>query len=848
MKIPLSWLRDYIDLDLAPTQIANILTSAGLEVDDVETTSPGFEKVIVGEVTHVEKHPNADKLCVATVSNGGETFQVVCGAPNCRAGLKTAFAVVGAVLKDEKGQPFKVKHAKLRGVESAGMLCSSEELGLGNESDGIIEFADHIKVGTDIAEMYADVIFNISLTPNLNYCSSVIGVARELSAMTGKPFKLPSVHFKEAESEQIQQLVDVKVEDSEGCPRYACRMIKDVQIQSSPDWIKNRLLAAGIRPINNIVDITNYILIESGHPLHAFDYDKLEGHGIIVRSAKEGERFVTLDEKERKLEAGDLLICDKKNPIALAGIMGGLNSEVGETTKNVLLEAAYFHPGRIRKTSKHLGLQTEASRRFERGADPNGVLFALDRAAVLLTEIAGGKVAKGVVDVKATHFPEKTIACRLTRINNILGTQLSVSEVETIFKHLKFVHKWDGKDTFNVTIPTYRVDVGAEIDLIEDVARVYGYNNISRTASPYFPSTIPNSPLYLFEREIRSRLIAEGLQEFITCDLIGPTLSGIVKEHLYRPLVENSHLDCAKTPGLSCCKGGNIGQYDPLCSSLNPGGFRATPNGNFQLEAGMMPPEAIISVLNPTSIEQSILRTSLLPGLLQLVKYNIDHQNHNVSGFEIGRIHFKEGDQYKEQTVLGIVLTGKNAPHSWEHPSHDVDFFDLKGILENLFQIGIHNVTFKPSQFAVFHSGRQAFIHVNNQEIGSIGEIHPMVQRRLDVTQRIQFVELNLQAMLQLRKTGSLMQELPLYPCSERDWTMTVKEETPIQDTLESIQKTASKLLEKVFLLDVYRSDKLGKGNKNVTLRFVYRDNEKTISQEVVEAEHKRIIDKITLG
>jgi phenylalanyl-tRNA synthetase beta chain len=789
MKIPLSWLRDYIDLDLAPTQIANILTSAGLEVDDVEMTSPGFEKVIVGEVTHVEKHPNADKLCVATVSNGGESFQVVCGAPNCRTGLKTAFAVVGAVLKDEKGQSFKVKHAKLRGVESAGILCSSAELGLGNESNGIMEFADHIKVGTDIAEMYADVIFNISLTPNLNYCSSVLGVARELSAMTGHPYKSPSVHFKESENDQIHQLIDVKVEDSEGCPRYACRMIKDVQIQPSPDWLKNRLLAAGIRPINNVVDITNYILIESGHPLHAFDYDKLHGHGIVVRSAKEGERFVTLDEKERLLETGDLLICDKKNPIALAGIMGGLNSEVSETTKNVLLEAAYFYPGRIRKTSKRLGLQTEASRRFERGADPNGVLFALDRAAVLLTEIAGGKVAKGVADVKANHFPEKTIACRLTRINNILGTQLSVSEVETIFKRLKFVHKWDGKDTFHVTIPTYRVDVGAEIDLIEDVARVYGYNNISRTASPYFPSGIPNSPLFRFEREVRSRLIAEGLQEFITCDLIGPTLSGIVKEHL-------------------------------------------------------MPPEAIISVLNPTSIEQSILRTSLLPGLLQIVKYNIDHQNHNVSGFEIGRIHFKEGDLYKEQTVLGIILTGKNAPHSWEHPAHEVDFFDLKGVVENLFlEIGIQNVTFKPSQFAVFHSGRQAFIHVNNQEIGSIGEIHPMVQRRLDVTQRIQFLELNLQAMLQLRKAGSLMQELPLYPCSERDWTMTVKEETPVQDTLESIQKTGSKFLEKVFLIGIYRSDKLGKGNKNVTLRFVYRDNEKTISQEVVEAEHKRILD-----
>lgn len=686
MKVPLSWLKEFIDTGCNPAQIASLLTSAGLEVDDVETASTELD-------TRTKKENQ-------------------------------------------------------------------------------------------------DAIFEISLTPNLGHCSCILGVARELSALTSRPVTMPKVQFKES-SQPVEKSAKISVEDKNGCLRYACRVFKNVTIKPSPEWLQKWLTASGVRPINNVVDITNFVMIETNQPMHAFDYDKLDGHEIIVRSAKDGERFITLDDKERLLQAGDVMICDKKQSVAVGGIMGGQNTEISDGTKNVLLEAACFNPGTIRKTSKRLGLQTDGSRRHERGIDPNGMRPALDRAAMLLQELAGAEVLSGILDSHPEPFPEKVIKCRLSRTNLILGTHLSVSEVEAIFKRLQFASKWDGQDAFSIAVPTYRTDIGAEIDLIEEIARIYGYNNIEKRAVPYRPSTLPHNPIFVFEGELRTRLVAEGLQEFITCDLIGPTLSAIVKEHL-------------------------------------------------------MPEEAIVRVLNPTSVEQSILRTSLLPGLLQLVKYNIDHQNLDVSGFEIGRIHFKEGEQYREESVVGIVLSGKAHPHYWDEKPRDVDFFDLKGIVENLLAgFEIENAVFKPSKFDAFHTSRQASIFVNDLEIGSMGEIHPTIMRRLDTTQRIFFAELSLHDLLAVRKKRQKMDPLPLYPCSERDWTVPLREEVPIEKIFASVKSAASPLLESCSLIDIYRSDKLGHGLKNVTLRFVYRDRAKTVEQPVVDSEHARITSAV---
>lgn len=789
MKIPLSWLKEYIDLNMNPAQIAKVLTSGGVEVEAIHSYTPGFKKIVVGKVHSVQKHPEADKLSIATVTDGLETYQVVCGAPNCRAGIKTAFAVVGATLTDDSGKTYQVKPAKLRGIQSFGMLCSPHELGFSEDHDGIIEFAEHIPEGSDVAEMYADAVFEIALTPNLGHCASVLGIARELSALLGIPYRIPQTTAKEEARQPLFDQVKVSVQNEEDCPRYACRLVNNVKVGSSPDWLKKKIEACGLRPINSVVDSANFVLMQLGHPLHAFDLERIEGREVIVRNAKEREEIVALDGKTYLLASEDLVISDGKKPIALAGIMGAQNSEVNESTRHVLIESAYFKPKTIRRTSKRLGLTSEASKHFERGADPNAVLFALDQVTNLIQSLAGGEVSSGI-DICAKNFLPLHITCRLDRLNQILGTHFSTSEVESIFRRLEFESRWDGQNIFSVKVPTYRADIQSEIDLYEEVARVYGYENIPRVSPNYQGSVLPEASIFLFERKVREQLLKEGLQEFLTCDLIGPSLQNIVR---------------SKT----------------------------------------IFPDSMIHVLNPTSVEQSILRTSLLPGLLQVVKYNYDHQNHEISGFEIGRVHFRQYDNYKEQSVAGIVLTGKNRLPHWDQKPREVDFYDLKGILENLFAtLGVEKIAFQPSHFDVFHSGRQASLHAGKLEIGWIGEIHPAVQRRLDVPQRILFAEINLHDLYLVTSKDKKMEDIPLYPGSERDWTLTLDEETPIADILTGLRSIASPLLESVELSDLFRSEKIGRNKKNATFHFVYRDTRKTIEQPEVDSEHARIINE----
>jgi phenylalanyl-tRNA synthetase beta chain len=789
MRIPLSWLKDYLDLTLTPQEIAKTLTMAGLEVDGVETIGDQLEKIVVAEVLETEKHPNADKLCVAKVSDGKEVYQIVCGASNCRPGLKTALALIGAVFTDEQGQ-FTIKKNKLRGVESFGMLCSAKELGLSQEDAGIIELDPLLPVGTPIAEIFGETTFEISLTPNLNHCASVIGVARELAAATEKSVKLPPISIKES-PESIESNLKVQIIDTQACPRYACRVIRNVKVGPSPKWLEERLAKSGLRSINNVVDVTNYVLLEMGHPLHAFDYDQIHTQTLVIRQAQAGETLQTLDGKERILKENMLVICDAQRPLAIAGVMGGQNSEVQQETRHIVLESAYFDPISIRKTSKSLGLQTEASKHFERGSDPNQVLISLDRAAQLIQEVAGGDITARIIDQKFKEFPQAVISCRLSRINQLIGIPISRGEVENIFKNLQFTVQWDNQETFKVKVPTYRVDLKSEIDLIEEVARLYGYDNIPRQGGYYQSSKLPPPPLYLFEKEIRERLVGAGLQELLTCDLIGPSALAIVQD-------------------------------------------------------SSVPAEAVVHVLNPTSIEQSILRTSLLPGLLQVVKYNVDHQNHQIRGFEVGRIHFREGKQYKEPLVLGLVLTSHAHSLHWDQKTSPYDFYDLKGIIESLLaDLGIHNASFQNLNLPTFHSGRQASIFVDGLEIGSIGEIHPAIQRRLDVSQRILFGEFNLQDLMQVTKRLDKVTPLAIYPASTRDWTVTIQQSMPFATLLHVLKKQKCAVLENVSLKDIYRSEKLPAGYQNLTLNFIYRDNTRTIEQEVVDLEHQQLITAV---
>lgn len=789
MKVLLSWLKEFVDLKITPAQISEILTQGGLEVEGVTRSTPGFSKVVVASVLGTTPHPNADKLCIARVTDGVETYQVVCGAPNCRGGMKTALALIGAELTEGGNKTFKVKRSKIRGEESFGMLCSGKELGLSEEGEGILEFAEQMKEGIDLAELYSDVVFEIALTPNLSHASSIVGVARELAARLKEKLRWPQEVKLNETSPNIEPLVQVVVEDKENCPRYAARLLEGVKVAPSPDWLKKRLEAVSIRPINNVVDVTNYILLELGHPLHAFDFDKVEGHKIVVRQAREGEGLETLDGLQRKLEPGMLLICDENKPIALAGVMGGSHTEVTETTSRILLEAAYFAPSSIRKTAKKLQLFTDAVRRFEKGVDPNEVEEALDRAALLIQSIAGGEIRYGRKDVKTHDFLPQTLSCRLSRINQILGIRLSANEVETIFTSLGFRVSFDGKDTFSVAVPTFRVDITSEIDLVEEAARLWGYDNIPRAPSYFQATQMPHAPSYLFEKEVKDKLIAEGLQEFINCDLIGPTL-----------------LHAAY-------------------------GTKTAPSESIQ-------------VLNPVSVEQSVLRTSLLPGLLQTVKHNYDRECHNIAGFEVGRIHFKEGDKFKEQTLLSLILSGKSSPTPFDPKPHDFDFRDMKGMIENIFRaLCIENYSLHRSHIETLHPGRQASLFVGGLELGSFGEVHPAILRRLDVPQKLLYAEMNLFDLFQVQTKSIKMKPLAQFPASERDWTVKLLEKAPVGQVISSIKASPSSILEEIHLIDIYRSPTLGLEVKNVTFRFLYRDKNKTLEQETIDREHARLTE-----
>lgn len=497
---------------------------AGLEVDAIDQYTLAADQLIAVRVLEAIKHPEADKLKIATVTDGSGTLQIVCGAPNCRAGIIAALAPVGTTLVDPEGKKLKIKRSKLKGVESQGMLCSANELGLGEDHSGILELDEAVQIGSDLCAAYRDAIFDISLTPNLAHCHSVLGVVRELSAALDLLYTPPKKNTIADGPSEIEKQVIVEVLDPQKCPRYACRLIKKVQVGPSPDWLRQKLEKCGIRSINTVVDATNYILLERGQPLHAFDFDRIHGDKIIVRSAEANELFETLDEKKHKLSSEALLICDGERPVALGGIMGGKNSEVSDQTQHVLLESAFFEPTVIRRTSKQLGIQTDSSKRFERGCDPNGVIEALNAAAALIQELAGGEIVSGIIDQASGDFSPRTIPCRVSRVNHILGIHLGVGEVEAIFKRLGFNYSWDGKDTFTIRAPTYRFDVKEEIDLVEEVARLYGYQNLPKEAGAYTHDSLPHASTYLFETEMRKLCLVLGLQEILTCDLIGPQL------------------------------------------------------------------------------------------------------------------------------------------------------------------------------------------------------------------------------------------------------------------------------------------------------------------------------------
>ncbi|WP_047150535.1 phenylalanine--tRNA ligase subunit beta [Aneurinibacillus tyrosinisolvens] len=798
MKVSYNWLAQYVDLSgITPEELAEKLTRSGVEVDAIEYKNKGVTDVVVGYVTAKEKHPDADKLNVCQVDVGAaEHLQIVCGAKNVDAGQKVPVAIVGAKLPGD----LKIKRAKLRGVESQGMICSAKELGMNDKlmpkeiQEGILVLSSDLEVGQPIQPLLGldDVVLELGLTPNRSDCLSMIGVAYEVAAILDREVTVPHAEVKETAG-SIQDKVKIEIEAPEHCHRYLARMISGVKLGPSPLWMQNRLMAAGIRPISNVVDITNYVMMETGQPLHAFDYAQVQNGRIVVRLAKEGEKIVTLDDVERTLDEEMLLITDGIRPIGIAGVMGGANSEVHEGTQAILLESAHFAGSSIRKTARKLGLRSEASLRFEKEVNPKAVEQALERAASLMIELAGGEVAEGIADATVTIPDEKIVDLRMQRLNAVLGTSLGLNEVTGILERLSFPYAVES-DTIRVTVPARRQDITREEDLFEEVARLYGYDHIP-TTMPYGGSTqgILTREQSL-RRTIRQILNGAGLDEVITYSFTNPAIMD----------------DFA----------GLYGETKPIPLAM------------------------------PMSEERSVLRTNLLPHLLETAAYNVNRKQRDIAIFEMGNVFLSEEQTLtelpKEKLTIAGLLSGSWIGQHWMEKAAPVDFYLVKGMLDILFnRLGISGIQYRPvKDLAGMHPGRTAEIVLQDHVAGYVGQVHPVTQQKYDLEETYVF-QLDGELLLRLATMHQGMVPLPKYPAISRDIAVVVDRGVSAGALQETIEKSAGSWLESVRIFDVYVDDKLGTNKKSVALSCTYRDPEKTLTDEEVQDVHTKVIEAL---
>lgn len=805
MNVSYRWLSEYIDLSgIEPQQLAEMMTRGGIEIDSVPSRNAGVSNVVVGYVKTREKHPDADKLSVVTVDAGtGEDLQIVCGAPNIAAGQKVPVAKVGAVLPG-----ITIKRAKLRGVESQGMICSARELGINDkllpkeQQEGILVLPAETEVGRDILDVLAlnDHVLELDLTPNRSDCLSMLGVAYEVAALTGRPLKLPDPS-KElyATSDKTSDHVSVKIADAELCSLYAARYIKGVRIGPAPQWMQNRLIAAGVRPINNIVDITNYVMLEYGQPLHAFDAAKIAGGRINVRLAQPGEALVTLDDQERKLEPHMLVIADAEKPIALAGVMGGANSEVTSDTVDIVLESAKFDGGSVRRTSRQLGLRSEASARFEKEVDPSRVREALDRAATLIAKYAEGLVTEGVAEASSAAFKPAVVRLTLDRVNGMLGTSLSVLEVETILTRLQFAAASAGGGVWDVTVPTRRGDMTRDVDLIEEVARLYGYDEIPTTLIEGASTAGSLTKSQSIRRELRNLLTNAGVQEAISYSVTSAQRTGLF-------------------PALS--------------------GEDVKP----------------IALAMPMSEERSVLRTTLLPSLMEAAAYNLTRKNNDIALFEIASVYHTDEAVLtrlpQEKPRLALLLAGNRIAAGWNRSAEAVDFYDAKGLLETAFRrLGVEGrIAYEAAQPEGFHPGRTAAIKLDTERgvetIGYVGQLHPELQREFDLPDTY-VAELSLAPIYEYADRRIEYKPLPRYPAMERDIAVVVDRGVTGGALTASIKASAGELLESVRVFDVYTGDRVASDKKSVALALVYRHGERTLTDEEVTATHGKVLAQL---
>lgn len=789
MKISLNWLKKYIDLsDISVDEIVSKLTMSGLEVEGVENQIEMFKNFIIGYVEEKEKHPNADKLSLCVVNNGTEKLKVVCGAPNVAAGQKVVFAQIGAVVPNSG---MKISKAKIRGAESNGMLCSESELGLSEDHSGIIVLDPSFKEGTSVSEALHlnDVLFEIGVTPNRADALSHIGVARDLAAIFQRKLKLPEVSIPKSEK-NINDFASIEIVDTENCPRYSAKVLLNVEIKESPDWLKRSLKAIGLRPINNIVDVTNFVLHEIGQPLHAFDLDKLAKKKIVVKKAEADALFTTLDGKERKLNENVLMICDGEKPVAVAGVMGGENSEVTSSTKNILIESAYFNPTSIRKTSKYLGLTSDAAYRFERGTDPSITVYAAERAAQLMAELSGGEVVDGVIDVYPTKISEKEITLRFNQVDRVLGYTVPNENIKNILSSLGFAIKNYTEESITVSTPTFRPDIEREIDLIEEIARINNYDTIPTISKIAIP-------------------ISEKIDESAFVDDLRTIATGLgFNEILSIPMITEKAAEIFGKP---------------------------------------------VGLLNPQGSEMGYLRTSLLASALPVVEKNINVGEKNIKLFEIGKVFLKVNDDlftfsdFIEEEKFLFILTGKISEKEWYTGERESDFYDLKASVNECFQKKTLDNLLNDSYY---HSGNKIFDYYFTKSagttvLGSGGKVKKEVLKQFGIQQDVFCFEGSVEILKSLTPKEKTFTGLLRFPKVMKDFAFIFEKDIPVENITLFIKKKASKILKDVHPFDVFEHASIGETKKSVAFNLAYYDAERTLTDEEVDKDFQLLIELV---
>jgi phenylalanyl-tRNA synthetase beta chain len=793
MTISYNWLKEYIDIPESAEDIGKVLTSTGLEVESVEafeTVKGGLKGLVIGEVLTCAKHPNADKLSLTTVDVGGKMpLSIVCGASNVAAGQKVVVAVPGTTIYPSKGEPFTIKLAKIRGEQSEGMICAEDEIGLGESHAGIIVLNTDAKNGTPASEFFniqSDYVIEIGLTPNRADATSHIGVARDIKASKDRSIKWPSVDAFKADN--TSKTIPVVVENTEACPRYSAVTINNIKVTESPAWLKNRLLSIGLTPINNVVDITNFICHEIGQPLHAFDADQIKGGKVIVKTLPSGTKFTTLDNKERALQANDLMICNgNEEGMCIAGVFGGVNSGITGNTKAVFLESAHFSANYVRKTSMHHQLKTDASFRFERGTDPNITVYALKRAALLIKELAGGEISSEVIDVYPAKVQHRVIEVKDKNVNRLIGKSIPRDEVFKILQRLDIEIQEKTEDRYTVSVPPYRVDVLQEADVVEEILRIYGFNNIelSNTASTDYLAEFPVKSPDKYKRSIGELLIGNGFFEIWT-------------------------------------------------NSLTNHAYQQKHNLKFNGET--------VEILNKLSEEQGILRQTMLFTGLEVCAYNINRKQKDLKLYEFGKIYYKQDNRYREEEKLALYISGNVETENWQHKTQAVSYYDLAQYVSNILnKSGLADVKQETIQDQLFEYA--VSLSSNNKEIGKLGKVKPLLVKDFGIKQELFYAELNTSLLFSAATPKLVIQEVAKFPEVRRDLSLVIDAPVRFDEIRNLVLNTEKRLIKNIVAFDVYEGEKIPKGKKAYALSFTLLDENKTLTDEEIDKTMTRLMN-----